>query len=88
MYLDIRPFYFHHPIGIDEETQTVQMGEQQIGYNVTLTKNYLNCKSEDEVRMILIQDLKILRKQLENELNTRYSFNEVDNGISSIHKTR
>ena len=86
LYLDIRPFYYQQTVGVENNRE--EIGKQEKGYNTTITQNYYECESEDEVKMLLIQELKILRKQLENELNQRYSFKEVNNDISSIHKTR
>lgn len=76
MNLQIDKYYYHKTIkenGYDK----VVLQEQLVGYFVSINKHFWECESEDEVKLKLIEELKILRKQLETELNERYSLRRV-----------
>lgn len=72
MNVDIKPIHYHKTISEDNINHKVILDKEEIGYNIYIFKTFWECKSEDEVRLRLIEELKILRKQLETEINERY----------------
>ncbi len=88
MNVDMRPIHYHKTVSEDGITHNVVLGKQETGYQVHIHETFWECDNEEHAKALLIQELKILRKQLEQELNKRFSFKEVDNEIQDICKFR
>lgn len=74
MNINIKPIHYHETISEDGITHNVVLGEQKTAYQVHLHDTYWGCEDELTAKALLIQELIIIRKQLENELNERLSF--------------
>ncbi len=74
MNIDMKPIHYHETISEDGITHIVQIGKQKTAYQVSLHDTFWNCDDELTAKALLIQELKVIRKQLENELNERLSF--------------
>ena len=73
MNLDIKPIHYHDTISEDGITHHVIIGERKTGYHIYINKTFWECECEDTAKLMLIEELKILKKQLETELNERYT---------------
>ena len=75
MSFEIKPFYYNET-SLDDDGVTHIIGKQKLVYTLSYHKTFWDCETEDEVRKMVIKELVVLRKQLENELNKRLLFKE------------
>lgn len=88
MNINFKPIHYHDTVSEDGITHHVVIGERKTAYQIHLHDTFWGCDDELTAKALLIQELKIVKKQLENELNSRLSFYEVENEIHSISKSR
>lgn len=70
MNVDIKSFYYNET-KLKDDGITHHIGERKLAFDILLHSIFWDCEDEYTAYLLLIKELKILRKQLESELNQR-----------------